>query len=85
MSMNITIHSVGKIKTPNKKIVDYDKPFGCLQTSTVDTWAILETSDPLSAYKNWLIANEYDDNLKDLEEFIKDSDDGGFKIEVSYI
>jgi hypothetical protein len=83
--MNITTHSVGKIKTPNGKIIDYDKPFNCLQTTTSDTFTIIESPDPLSAYKQWLVANNYKNNLSDLEEFVKESDDNEFKIEVSYI
>ena len=85
MSMNITIHSIGKIKTPNSKNKDYDKPFNCVQTPTKVTWAILESADPLMAYKNWLVDNNHEYNLNDLKKFIKESDDGGFKIEVSYI
>lgn len=85
MSMNITIHSVGKIITPNGKSKDYDKPFGCIQTPTKVTWSILEAASPLTGYKNWLLANNYKNNLNDLKEFIEESDDAGFKIEVSYI
>lgn len=85
MSMNITIHSVGKIKTPNGKSKDYDKTFNCMQTPTTVTWSILEAADPLTAYKNWLVDNNYKNNLNDLKKFIKESDGDGFKIEVSYI
>lgn len=83
--MNITIHSVGEIKTPNGKSKDYDKPFNCIQTPTKVTWSILEDTDPLTAYKNWLVDNNYKNNLNDLKKFIKESDDAGFKIKVSYI
>jgi len=83
--MNITIHSVGKIKTPNGKSTDYDKPFNCIQTPSKVTCSILEAATPLTAYKNWLIANNHKNNLNDLKKFIKESDNGGFKIEVSYI
>ena len=85
MSMNITIHSVGKITTPNGKIIDYEKPFDCVQTPTQVTWDILESSSPITAYKNWLVDNNHEYNLKDFEKFIKESEDGGFEIEVSYI
>jgi hypothetical protein len=76
---------VGKIKTSNGKIIDYEKPFNCLQTTTSNTFTILKSPDPLSAYKQWLVANNYKNNLLDLEEFVKESNDNGFKIEVSYI
>lgn len=82
--MNITIHSVGKIKTPNGKNKDYDKSFNCVQTPTKVTWAILDAADHLAAYRDWIVAN-HEWHLNDLEEFIKESVDGGFKIEVSYI
>lgn len=85
MSMNITIHSVGKIKTPNGKSIDYDKPFNCIQTPTKVTWSILESANPLTAYKNWLLASNHKDNLNDLKKFIEEAEDAGFKIEVSYI
>ena len=85
MSMNITIHSVGKIKTPNGKSKDYDKPFNCIQTPTKVTRSILEAADPLTGYRNWLVDNNHKNNLNDLKKFIKESDDAGFKIEVSYI
>lgn len=85
MSMNITIHAVGEIKTPNGKSKVYDKHFNCMQTPTKITLSILEAADPLTAYKNWLVYNNYKNNLNDLKKFIKKSDDAGFKIEVSYI
>jgi len=85
MSMNITIHSVGKIKTPNGKSTDYDKPFNCIQTPSKVTCSILEAIYPLTAYKNWLLCNNHKDNLNDLEKFIEESDDAGFRIVVSYI
>lgn len=83
--MNITIHSIGKIITPNGKNIDYEKLFNCVQTPTKVTWAILESSSPITTYKNWLVDNNHKYNLNDLEKFIKESEDGGFKIEVSYI
>lgn len=84
MSLNIIIDATGTILR-----IRHTEIFDVLQTPTVVTHAILDSSDPIQKYKDWVM--EHGDNAFNnehcdkLDEFINKWEGLGFKIEVSYI
>jgi len=60
MSMNIHIDSVGVITYPSGVQQSHTERFNCKQTPTIITEQILESPDPIQAYKDWIMSNSED-------------------------
>jgi hypothetical protein len=85
MSTNFHIYAVRDIlviKT-NKKEQQY-KNFKCLQTPTSHTWIMMNSENPIEAYKEWVIASSdawlSESHLMELTIWINLAKNEGFDI-----
>ena len=86
MSMNIHISAeriviVKKTGQESSQRVYFD----CFQTPTDITYQILDTTDPIKAYKEWILSETFNSgklHVQELEEWIDSNEAVGYEIDI---
>lgn len=63
MSMNIHIIAFRKVYTKSGRESEQSEFFNCYQTPTVVSEAILDSDNPIQAYKEWVLSNGCDKEI----------------------
>ena len=81
MSMNVHICAEGMITFPSGVTKYSEVGFNCLQTSTKETEQIVNSPDPIQAYKDWILSRWDKDEQSDISDYDRiDEGTGDFEV-----
>ena len=78
MSMNLYIEAIGTVTAPNGEKLPYSEGFNLQQTSTEETYKVLDSEDKFEAYKSLKSTTKV--KVKALKAWINKMTNLGFEI-----